>query len=120
MWLPFYRFQPLARITDIWKEFDEGLNGFLPVRDLNNTWGAKWRRNIAGLETEAARRNKVVELVQKLAKKPCWDVAHALRFIQDQYEGRMTPRAFCDFLQANRGAGIISALRVAESYAVQV
>ena len=119
-WLPFYRFQPVMKIADIWTEFDEGLNGFLPVPDLNTTWGAKWRRNIAGLKTEAARRNKVVELVEKLAKQPHWDVACALQFIQDQYEGKMTPRAFCDFLQANRGAGITSALRAAESYVVPV
>ena len=119
-WLPFYRFQPAMKIIDIWKEYDEGVGGFLSVRDLNAMWGAKWRRNIAGLKTEAARRNKVVELVEKLAKQPHWDVAHALRFIQDRYQGKMTPRAFCDFLQANRGAGIISALHSAESYVVQV
>jgi hypothetical protein len=119
-WLPFYCFQPAAKIIDIWTEFDEGFNGFLPVRDLNTTWGAKWRRNIPRLKTEAARRNKVVDLVEMLAKKPGWDIASTLTFIQDRYEGRMSPRAFCDFLQANKGAGFATALCTAESYAAQI
>jgi hypothetical protein len=55
---------------DIWQEYHDDLNGCLPVRELDVTRASKWRRNDGGLKTEAAWRNKVVELMEKLAKKP--------------------------------------------------
>jgi hypothetical protein len=112
MWLPVYRFQHVAKITDIWEEHSVGLKGFLSVRELTMTWGAKWRKNDGGQKTEAGRRKKVVDLVESLAKKPRWDTALALRFIRDRYEGRMTPRGFCDHLSKNLDA----ILREAASY----
>ncbi|KAF5381273.1 hypothetical protein D9615_008372 [Tricholomella constricta] len=64
-WLPHYEFQTIAKITHIW----DGLNGHLPMRELNITWGARWKRNLRRTKTEASRRSKVVNLVDKLAAK---------------------------------------------------
>jgi hypothetical protein len=115
-WLPFYQFQPVFKITDIWKEYDEGLNGYISVRDLNTIWGAKWKRNKGTQKTEAGRRGKVVDLVECLVKKHSWDIARALQFLRERYEGRMGCRAFCDYLTAKGGAGLAEVLKAAESF----
>ena len=38
--LPFYLYQPVKRITDVWTEHAEGLNGYLPVQVLDQHWEA--------------------------------------------------------------------------------
>jgi hypothetical protein len=115
-WLPHYQFQAISKITDIWTEYNEGLNGFLAVRELNAVWGPKWKRNEGQIKTEAARRNKVVELIEQLMKKPRWNMQLALRFIRNRYEERMTPRAFCVHLQTKGGAGLQQVMMDSESY----
>jgi hypothetical protein len=109
-WLPVYRFQSALKIMDIWQEYHDDLNGCLPVRELDVTRTSKWRRNDGGLKTEAAWRNKVVELMEKLMKKPRWDLALALRFIRDRYEGSMTPRKICDEKRV-RGLAVLVAAK---------
>jgi hypothetical protein len=69
-WLPVYRFQSAFKIMDTRQEYRDGLNGCLPVWELDVTRASKWRRNDGGLKAEAAWRNKAVELMEKLAKKP--------------------------------------------------
>jgi len=97
-WLPIYKYQPVATISDIWSEWAEGVGGFLSVRDLTERWSARWRRNDAGQRTEASRRKKVVDLVTELSSKHLWNVNLALRFLRDQYEPKYKARGFCDFL----------------------
>jgi len=41
-YMPLYRFQPISRISNIWTEWSMGLNGYLPVWNLNEEWGARW------------------------------------------------------------------------------
>ncbi|KAJ7927222.1 hypothetical protein B0H13DRAFT_2312828 [Mycena leptocephala] len=62
-YLPFYAFQEMDTVTAIWVEWASGLNGFWAVRDLEENWGAKWRRNNQGQKTEMGRRKKVIQLV---------------------------------------------------------
>jgi hypothetical protein len=88
----------VTTISDIWIEWAEGVDGFLPVRDLTERWGARWRRNDAGQRTEASRHRKVVDLVNELSLKHLWNVNLALRFLQDRYEPRYKARSFCDYL----------------------
>jgi Transcriptional activator of glycolytic enzymes len=115
-YMPFYRFQQVTRICDIWTEWSTGLNGFLPVRHLNEGWGARWRRGDRGQGTENCRRTRLVELIEKLIAKPGWDLALAQRFLRERYEGTTTPRKFCDYIQKNNGAGLQEVLRAASSY----
>ena len=90
--IPFYAFQTVSKITDIWDEHSNGLNGYLAVQDLYEYWGARWRHNRDGQRTENCRRKKVVHLVEKLTKKANWNIKLALRFLHDKYETRsMTP-----------------------------
>jgi hypothetical protein len=115
--LPFYTFQLVSRITDIWEEHANGLNGYLAVRDLNEYWGARWRRNRDGQRTENCRRKKVVHLVERLALKTNWDVKLALRFLRETYEGNgTTPRAFCTYLQTKGGAGMEEVMIASNSF----
>jgi hypothetical protein len=111
-WLPHYRFKTVQKISQIWNEYSDGLDGCLSVRELNATWGPKWKRNIAGLKSEATRRKKLVDLIEKLAAKHRWDTKLALRFVRERYEAKYSPRAFCDYLHTN----LSDVLRVAESY----
>lgn len=115
--LPFYTFQPVSRITDIWEEHANGLNGYMAVRDLDEHWGARWRRNRDGQRTENCRRKKVVHLIERLALKTNWGVKLALRFVREKYEANgTTPRAFCTYLQKNSGAGIEEVMAMSNSF----
>jgi hypothetical protein len=117
-WLPVYRYQPINVITDLWIEHVDGLNGHLSMRELKDRWGAKWRRNEGGLKTEGGRCAKVIALIEQLALRVNWDVPLALRFLKEKYE---TPylnkvRAFCDYLQKDKGAGFQAVLDAANNY----
>ncbi|GBE89075.1 hypothetical protein SCP_1500780 [Sparassis crispa] len=68
-WLPYYEYQSVRRITDIWMEWAEGIRNYLPVWLLCEEWGANWHRNVPKLKTEANRRIKVIQLVEALQKK---------------------------------------------------
>jgi hypothetical protein len=115
-YMPLYRFQPISRISDIWTEWSTGLNGYLPVRNLNEQWGARWRRGNRSQGTENCRRARVVELINKLVAKPGWDLALALRFLLERYEGTTTPRKFCDYIQKEDGVGFREVLQAALAY----
>ncbi|KAJ6540767.1 hypothetical protein B0H19DRAFT_1078165 [Mycena capillaripes] len=63
-YLPYYQYQPVSKITDVWTEWTIGVNGFLPTRELDEGWGDRpcWRRNKGPAKNEASRRKKVVDL----------------------------------------------------------
>ena len=67
-------------------------------------------------KTEAGKRGKVVDLMECLVMKHHWDMARALQFLREQYEGRMGCRAFCDYLMAKGGAGLTEVLKAAELF----
>jgi Transcriptional activator of glycolytic enzymes len=116
-WLPRYSYQPVTQLSEIWDEWSTGLNGFLSTRELEEGWGAKWRRNNPGLKTENGRRKKVVQLVEELSRKPGWSIKLALRFLQDKYEGTFkSPRKFCEYLQARKNVGYHEVLAAANMY----
>lgn len=120
-WLPYYVHQEPTKITDYWSEWTEGLNGFLPVRVLDEVWGAKWRRNNKGMQTERCRRKKVIELIENLARKPNWTTELVLRFLRDRYESPIprpfpTPRSFAEYLQKKGGVGMTEVINVSDSY----
>ena len=115
-YVPLYRFQQVTHICDIWTEWSTGLNGFLPVRNLNEGWGARWRQGNRGQGTENCRCAHVVGLIEKLIAKPGWDFALAKRFLQEKYEGTTTPRKFCDYIQKSNGAGLQEVLQAASHY----
>ena len=117
-YMPFYRFQQVSQICDIWTEWSTGLNGFLPVRNLDEGWGARWRRGNRGQGTENCRRSRLVELMEKLIAKRGWDLALAQRFLRERYESTMTPRKFCEYIQKDNGAGLQEVLQAALSYPV--
>ncbi|KAF8273937.1 hypothetical protein EI94DRAFT_1696523 [Lactarius quietus] len=89
-YVPLYHFQPVTKICDIWTEWSTELNGFLPVRNLNEGWGARWQQG--------------------------WNLALAQRFLHEKYEGTTTPRKFCDYIQKNNGAGLQEVLQAASHY----
>jgi hypothetical protein len=113
-WLPYYTYQPVRKIGDIWTEHAAGLGGHLPARVLDERWAARWRRNKGSLKTEAGRRRKVTGLIAELTRKPQWSLALALRFLADTYDARYTPRQFCDLLRTGEGQQTV--LYAANSY----
>ncbi|KAG2129749.1 hypothetical protein DEU56DRAFT_758034 [Suillus clintonianus] len=105
--IPFYVFQTVSKITDIWDKHSNGLNGYLAIWDLNEYWGARWRHNLDGQRTVNSCRKKVKNLVKNLAKKANWNIKLALCFLRNKYKMRgMTPRAFCTYLQKSGGSNI--------------
>jgi hypothetical protein len=116
---PYYQYQDLAKISDVWSEWVTGLNGHLSTRELEEGWGPKWRRDVNGLKTESSRRKKAVNLITQLAAKRNWTVDLALRFIHDRYELARKPnnqlrfptvRSFFDYLQKKPDNGELAAV----------
>lgn len=107
-WLPHYQFPKVTRIVDIWEEWSSGLDGHLSIRQLDEDFGARWRRNKGTLKTEYGRRKKIVSLVQWLvANRPRWDTALALCFLDARYQTQYsTARRFSNYLTENTGAGM--------------
>ncbi|KAJ7878221.1 hypothetical protein B0H13DRAFT_1892846 [Mycena leptocephala] len=66
-----------------WDEWASGINGFLAVRDLEEHWGPR-------------RRRDVIQFVERLSKKKNWNVALALKFIRETYDGKLSPQKFCE------------------------
>jgi hypothetical protein len=104
-WLPLYTYPEVVHITEIWEEWASGLHGHLSTRQLEERWGAKWRRNLPQMKTPHSRRKKVVSLVLALSSKQGWDTALALRFLRERYEPQFTARKFCEYLQKKDGSG---------------
>ncbi|KAJ7262841.1 hypothetical protein C8J57DRAFT_1513088 [Mycena rebaudengoi] len=99
---PYYQYQDLAKISDVWSEWVTGLNGHLSTREL-----------------EEGRRKKAVNLITQLAAKRNWTVDLALRFIHDRYELARKPnnqlrfptvRSFFDYLQKKPDNGALAAV----------
>jgi hypothetical protein len=117
-YLPHYNFRPLTRIADIWAEWTDGIEGYLSVRQLDEGWGARWRRNVGAKKTEYGRRKKIVDLVVWLvANKPRWDTDLALRFLADKFQPRFkTARSFSDYLTPDNGPGYTEVRNAAATY----
>ncbi|KAJ7861022.1 hypothetical protein B0H14DRAFT_3445749 [Mycena olivaceomarginata] len=110
-WLPRYKYTSADSIWEYWTEWKDGVRGYMSVEELTTTWGAKWRRNIAGLKNENTRRMRVVNLILELSKKPRWNINLVNRFITDKYARQFRARAFSDYLKTagNRAAVIAAA-----------
>ena len=117
-YLPHYNFHPLVRIADIWAEWTDGIDGYMSVRQLDEGWGARWRRNVGAKKTEYGRRKKIVDLVVWLvANKPRWDTDLALRFLTEQFQPRFkTARSFSDYLTPDNGPGYTEVRNAAATY----
>lgn len=122
-WLPFYVFKKGLTVAEIWTEWTVGLEGCFSIRDLNDGWDARWRRNNAGQKTENARRRKVVALIEALGNQPDWSTSLALRFLNNKYKiptpsapHLRSTRAFIDYLQDKQSDALSSILATASLY----
>ena len=106
-WLPIYLFRQGASLVEIWEEWSEGLDGCLSIRQLEEGWAARWRRDVSGQKTEMSRRRLVVQkVIEPLAAKTNWNIQLALRYLTTQYPipsntppYLRTTRSFVDYLQ---------------------
>lgn len=68
-WVPAYEFQEVKTVLDVWAEYADGLRGKISVRELEENYGATWRRNIGSTKSEWTRRKKVVDAVKQAANR---------------------------------------------------
>jgi len=124
-WLPIYYYPSLSDLSveDVWTEHVFGLNGCLSVTQLNANWAARWRRNDTVAKTEAARRKKLITLIERLAQKPNWNSELALRFLKVEYviptasiPHLRSTRAFVDHLQKDKGRFFSEVIEHANNY----
>ena len=115
-YLPHYEYQPVSHITDVWTEWASGLNGYIPVQDLMERWGPKWRRNVAHRKMESAHHKVIVDLICELSKKLNWDLPLALHFLQQKYELTFKACAFSKFLTKGNHIGFQEVLKAAKGY----
>ena len=95
-------------LNDIWTEHEHGLGHWMSVRQLNENWGARWKRNEGGIKVEYSRRNKVVTLIKTLCERiSSWSPDDALTYLgknhpidpQSSYRYLHTSRALMEHLQ---------------------
>jgi len=108
-WLPIYTLPSVGSLSlsEIWEEWTSGLNGCLSVRDLEENWAARWRRDVSGQKTEMSRRRLVIQkIIEPLSKKINWNIQLSLRYLHDRYpipssspSYLRTTRSFIDYLQ---------------------
>jgi hypothetical protein len=108
-WLPIYSLQSIGSLSllEIWEEWTSGLNGCLSVRELEENWAARWRRDVSGQKTEMSRRRLIIQrIIEPLSRKKNWNIQLALRYLQEQYPipskspaYLRTTRSFIDYLQ---------------------
>jgi Transcriptional activator of glycolytic enzymes len=115
-WVPYYTYPEIASITVIWEEWTNGLDGFLSTRQLEERWGARWRRNLPNMKTAHSRRKKLIQLIQELSNKHRWNTKLALRFLKDKYEPLFSARKFCEYLQKKDGSGWQAVMDAANGY----
>jgi len=124
-WLPIYIFRQGVSLAEIWEEWSEGLDGHLSIRQLEEGWAARWRRDVSGQKTEMSRRRLVVQkVIEPLAAKTNWNIQLALRYLTSQYPIPSNPsylrttRSFIDHLQkkTTEPAAIKSILAGASSF----
>lgn len=112
---PTYDFQEASTIRDVWNEWSEGLNGYLPVRVLTEVWATKWRSGSDSKRTAFSRRKKIIDIVEKLAHKPRWSVDMALRFLEKTY-GKLSAQQFIKFLSSAKEAGETQVMNAAINF----
>ncbi|TFY74089.1 hypothetical protein EWM64_g9923 [Hericium alpestre] len=93
-----YALQAVKTVSDIWIEYSIGLNGFLPVHELEENWGPKWRMNISGIKTEWSCRKPVIAIITELVDKPRWSIDLTLRFLQTAYKS-YSARGFYEYIK---------------------
>lgn len=113
--IPSYEFQTVHTIDDVWIEWDQGLNGFISVRELTTKWSTKWRSGSGPKRTEFSRRKTIVDFIHRLAGKPRWDIQRALQFLRERYASR-TAHGFYRYLTEKQKAGEAEAWDAADAY----
>lgn len=108
-WLPIYTLPSVGSLSlsEIWEEWTSGLNGCLSVRELEENWAARWRRDVSGQKTEMSRRRLIIQkIIEPLSKKTNWNIQLTLRYLHDRYpipssspSYLRTTRSFIDYLQ---------------------
>lgn len=85
--VPRYDFQKVSTFEDLWREYTEGLNGYLPFREIKERWATNpaWHRNEGSKKNEFTRRKKTVELIEELSRRPHWSISFTLQFLKERY-----------------------------------
>ncbi|KAL1671245.1 hypothetical protein EV122DRAFT_177317, partial [Schizophyllum commune] len=68
-------------IHGVWSEFASGLDGMLSVRELEETWGTRWRAGNRTMSTERSRRGKIYDLVHSLKEARGWSTEKVFEFL---------------------------------------
>ncbi|KAF6764548.1 hypothetical protein DFP72DRAFT_775784, partial [Ephemerocybe angulata] len=71
----------LPTLADIWNEYSVGIGHKFSIIQLNEHWGARWKRDIRSIESEFTRRMKIVKLIESLMKQNGWSSDCALEFL---------------------------------------
>lgn len=89
--VPHYDFQKISTFEDLWREYTEGLNGYLPFREIKERWAANpaWHRNDGSKKNEFTRRKKTIELIETLTKRPHWSISITLKFLTERYGNKV-------------------------------
>ncbi|KAF8583497.1 hypothetical protein K439DRAFT_1617415 [Ramaria rubella] len=121
-WVPYYEIQTVTTFRQLWDEYANGINGFLPVRVMHERWGKKpaWHCNVAAKKTDYGRCKKVAHLIENLSKRPHWDITKSLNFLEKTYSSKYTAGTFsqwlCEEKKNGKGANMRAIFDEAEKY----
>lgn len=89
--VPRYDFQKIMTFEDLWREYTEGLNGYLLFREIKECWAANpaWHQNEGSKKNEFTQRKKTIELIESLTKQPHWSMSMTLKFLTKRYGNKI-------------------------------
>ncbi|KAF5310463.1 hypothetical protein D9611_012258 [Ephemerocybe angulata] len=125
-WLPrFEWWKPnggsLPTLADVWKEYSEGIGHRFSILQLNEQWGARWKRDVRSIKSEFTRRMKIVRLIEGLMKQNEWSCDYALEFLSSEYPIAAGPgspshlrssRSFSDWLKDSTSNAVLAASKL--------
>ncbi|KIJ33113.1 hypothetical protein M422DRAFT_52568 [Sphaerobolus stellatus SS14] len=115
-WVPNYNLQDIRSFRDIWIEWSEGMNGFLPLCVLHENFKKPaWHRSNKNMMTNVGRWLHFINTMEKLIQKLHWDAKKALNFITQTYN-MQTPNKFCRWLAEGKGKNLDIVLEVATKF----
>ena len=73
---------PAPTVDTIWKEWKEGLEGFMPIQQLEGLFEHNWKFDNGTIRVGRTRRKKIIGIIERvMVAHPKWGEAKCVAFV---------------------------------------
>lgn len=94
-WVPFYLITSFGSVTQVWREWDQGKEGCLAIKDIEAEWNTAWRPrkggkawavgfDVGSTGVHFARMSKLAGFVREVANERSWAESKVIKFLEDK------------------------------------